>query len=301
MGVLSFYFSMLSLLAPLLVVAGVGAVWAKKGHDFPTQFITVLATSVTTPALVFHTLVTTKLSNAVMASIAGATVLALVASMLISAAALKALKLPVRKLLQTTAFPNAGNLGLPISYQAFGDAGLSTAIAFFAVASFMQHTVGLRTLPNTGTIAPAWKNPVLVAAVAAAACRVFGYQPPVWIMESAELLGSMTVPLMLLSLGHALALIPPSGVRVGSVIGSLRLVIGLATGYGAAWLCGLPADVVNSIALQMGMPCAVVSYMYARRYTDMGDAAAGAVLFSTLVFLLLAPLLFWALASPAAR
>ena len=53
---------------------------------------------------------------------------------------LKVLKLPVRTLLPTAFLPNAGNLGLPMSQLAFGDAGLSVAVAFFAVNSFIMHT-----------------------------------------------------------------------------------------------------------------------------------------------------------------
>ncbi|WP_370283076.1 AEC family transporter [Pigmentiphaga sp. H8] len=300
MGVFHIYFSILSLLAPLLVVIGVGTTWGKLGHAFPAQFVTVLATTVTTPALVFNTLVTTQLSNEIMATVAGATVLALALCMGISALALKLCKLPVRKLLQTTTFPNAGNLGLPITHLAFGDAGLSTSIAFFAVCSFIQHTVGVRTLPSADGMPAAWKSPILIASVLAVACRLFSYTPPQWIMESAQLLGSMTVPLMLLGLGHALALIPAAGLRLGGIVGAIRLVAGLATGAAAAWLVGLPADMIGNVALQMGMPCAVVSYMYARRYTDMGDTAAGAVLISTVVFLVLAPFLLWLLGSPVA-
>jgi len=287
-------------MVPLMVVIGVGTAWVKLGHAFPAQFVTVLATSVTTPALVFSTLVTTRLSNEVMASVAGATVLALALCMGVSALALRLCKLPVRKLLQTTTFPNAGNLGLPVSYLAFGDAGLSTAIAFFAVSSFIQHTVGVRTLPSTHGMPPAWKSPILIASLLAVACRVFSYTPPRWIMESAELLGSMTVPLMLLGLGHALALIPAAGLKLGAIVSAVRLTAGLATGAAAAWLVGLPADMIGNVALQMGMPCAVVSYLYARRYTDMGDTAAGAVLISTLAFLALAPFLLWLLGSAAA-
>ncbi len=41
------------------------------------------------------------------------------------------------------------------------------------------------------------------------------------------------------------------------------------------------------------MPCAVVSYMYVKRYTTQGDTAAGAVLVSTVAFLLLAPVILW--------
>ncbi|VCU68268.1 Membrane transport protein [Pigmentiphaga humi] len=300
MGVFHIYFTILSLLAPLMVVIGVGTAWGKMGHPFPAQFITVLATNVTTPALVFYTLVTTRLSNEIMATVASATVLSLALCMAISAAALKLCKLPVRKLLQTTTFPNAGNLGLPVTQLAFGDSGLTTSIAFFAVCSFIQHTLGVRTLPSASGMPAPWKSPILIASLAAVACRLLGYAPPQWIMESAQLLGSMTVPLMLLGLGHALALIPASGLRLGALISAMRLVFGLASGAAAAWLVGLPADMIGNIALQMGMPCAVVSYMYARRYTDMGDAAAGAVLISTAVFLVIAPFLLWLLGSPVA-
>lgn len=300
MDVFYIYFSILSLLAPVMVVIGVGTAWGKLDHAFPTQFVTVLTTSVTTPALVFNTLVTTQLSNEIMASVAGATILALALCMGVSALSLKLCKLPVRKLLQTTSFPNAGNLGLPVTYLAFGDAGLSTSIAFFAVSSFIQHTVGVRTLPSTHGMPPAWKSPILIASLLAVACRVFNYVPPQWIMKSAQMLGSMTVPLMLLGLGHALALIPAAGLKQGAIVSAIRLTAGLATGAAAAWLVGLPADMIGNVALQMGMPCAVVSYLYARRYTDMGDTAAGAVLISTLAFLILAPFQLWLLGSPVA-
>jgi len=56
---------------------------------------------------------------------------------------------------------------------------------------------------------------------------------------------------------------------------------------------GLSDDLAGVLILQMGMPCAVVSYMYSRRYTDMGDTSAGAVLVSTALFLALAPLFLW--------
>jgi len=101
------------------------------------------------------------------------------------------------------------------------------------------------------------------------------------------------VPLMLLSLGHALALIPSNGVRDGAKVGAIRLVVGLVTGLAVVWAMDLEPVLAGALTLQMAMPCAVVSYMYARRYTPLGDTAAGAVLVSTVVFLLLAPLMLW--------
>jgi len=293
-AVVAFYVATIGLLAPLMTCVGVGAIWGKKDYPFAGAFVTVLVTSITTPALVFETLVTTELDNAVLAEVFGSAVLAIFVCGALCGLVLRAFGQPVRKLLPTACVPNAGNLGLPVSHLAFGDVGLSAAVAFFAVVSFLQHTVGVRVLPGTADrAAGGWKSPVLVSAVAAVIVRVLGLPVPAWVIDSVHLLGSLTVPLMLLSLGHALAMIPSSGLKLGAWLAALRLTAGLIAGVGTAWALGLPGDLAGVLILQMGMPCAVVSYMYSRRYTDMGDTSAGAVLVSTVAFLVLAPFFLW--------
>ncbi|CAB3671525.1 hypothetical protein LMG26685_03794 [Achromobacter mucicolens] len=292
LAIAQFYLSAIVLMLPLLSCVGIGLFWGKRDLPFGGNFITTLVTSVTTPALVFHTFVTTHLDDRALADVAAATLIALLLCALISAALLKAWKLPVLSLLPTAFLPNAGNLGLPISQLAFGDAGLSVAVAFFAVNSFVMHTIAVRMLPGVNTKG-SWKSPILLASVVAVALRLLNIPVPAWIIETARMLGAVTVPLMLLSLGHALALIPSNGVRDGAKVAAIRLVVGLATGLAVVWALNLEPVLAGALTLQMAMPCAVVSYMYARRYTPLGDTAAGAVLVSTVVFLLLAPLMLW--------
>lgn len=294
---LALYVTTLALLAPMLTCVGAGALWGKARLPYSGDFLARLVTTVGTPALVFHTLLSTDLDGRLLVEIGLATVLALFLSCLMSAAALHALRMPVRSLMQTAAFPNAGNLGLPLAALAFGDTGFSAAVVFFAVCSFVQNTIGVRTLPgaNTGRI---WSSPVLVAAVGAVVWRVSGLPAPTWVVDSAALLGSITIPLMLISLGYALSAIPASGVRAGSAVAVMRLVLGPLAGLMAGWLVGLDADMHYLIVLQMAMPCAVISYMYATRYTNKGEVSAGAVLVSTVVFLVLLPLLLTVLGAP---
>ena len=291
-----FYFSTLVLMLPLLSCVGIGALWAKRDLPFGGSFITTLVTSVTTPALVFHTFVTTHLDDRALADVAVATLLALLLCGLVCALWLKVWKLPVRTLLPTASLPNAGNLGLPISQMAFGDAGLSVAVAFFAVNSFVMHTLAVRLLPGVNTKG-SWKSPILLASVVAVALRMLHVPVPDWIVETARMLGAVTVPLMLLSLGHALALIPSGGLRNGAKVAVMRLVVGLAAGLAVVWALDLEPVLAGALSLQMAMPCAVVSYMYVKRYTSEGDTAAGAVLVSTVAFLLLAPVMLWVLRS----
>ena len=292
LAIAQFYLSAIVLMLPLLSCVGIGIFWGKRDLPFGGSFITTLVTSVTTPALVFHTFVTTRLDDRALADVAAATLIALLLCALVSAALLKAWKLPVLSLLPTAFLPNAGNLGLPISQLAFGDAGLSVAVAFFAVNSFVMHTIAVRLLPGVNTKG-SWKSPILLASVVAVAMRLLHIPVPAWVIETARMLGAVTVPLMLLSLGHALALIPSNGMRDGAKVGAIRLVVGLAAGLAVAWALDLEPVLAGALTLQMAMPCAVVSYMYARRYTPLGDTAAGAVLVSTVVFLLLAPLMLW--------
>ncbi|WP_343498817.1 AEC family transporter [Achromobacter denitrificans] len=291
-----FYFSTLVLMLPLLSCVGIGALWAKRDLPFGGSFITTLVTSVTTPALVFHTFVTTHLDDRALADVAVATLLALLLCGLVCALWLKVWKLPVRTLLPTASLPNAGNLGLPISQMAFGDAGLSVAVAFFAVNSFVMHTLAVRLLPGVNTKG-SWKSPILLASVVAVALRMLHVPVPDWIVETSRMLGAVTVPLMLLSLGHALALIPSGGLRNGAKVAVMRLVVGLAAGLAVVWALDLEQVLAGALSLQMAMPCAVVSYMYVKRYTSEGDTAAGAVLVSTVAFLLLAPVMLWVLRS----
>ncbi|MFF7398482.1 AEC family transporter [Achromobacter sp. NPDC008082] len=287
-----FYLSAIVLMLPLLSCVGIGVLWGKRDIPFGGAFITTLVTSVTTPALVFHTFVTTHLDDRALADVAAATLLALLLCAGVGALLLKLWKLPVRTLLPTAFLPNAGNLGLPISQLAFGDAGLSVAVAFFAVNSFVMHTIAVRLLPGVNTKG-SWKSPILLASVVAVALRMLHIPVPEWMIETARMLGAVTVPLMLLSLGHALALIPSNGLRDGAKVAAIRLVVGLAAGLAVVWALDLEPVLAGALSLQMAMPCAVVSYMYAKRYTTLGDTAAGAVLVSTVVFLLLAPLMLW--------
>ncbi|CAK7060199.1 AEC family transporter [Kerstersia gyiorum] len=292
-SMMQFYLNALALLAPTMVVVGAGFVWGRRSLPFAGQFISQLVTQVATPALVFHTLMTSTLDNALLADVVLLTLACMAAVTLVSAAGLKLAGLPVRKLLPTTSMPNAGNIGLPVSYMAFGETGLAVAVAIFTVSSFLQHTVGLRILPGGVARGGAWRNPTMALCVLAVLLRALGLGLPDWSLESARLLGSLAVPLMLLSLGHALSQIPASGLRAGSLMAGMRLIGGCATALLVTWAMGAPPLIANAVVLQMSMPCAVMSYMYARTYTDRGDEAAGAVLVSTGIFLVFAPILLW--------
>lgn len=279
-----------ALLLPVVCCAGIGAFWARRGTAYPAEFVARLATVVSTPALVFHTLVTTQLDDAQLADVAMATGVGLLVSGGVSAIALAAFRWPVRAFTAAATFPNAGNLGLPIAHLAFGDVGLTIAVAFFAINSMVQHTLGVWFTSGGGRQGHSWPKGVAIACILAILVRMSGVQMPAPLLESARLVGSLAVPLMLISLGYALVTASRSGLWRGAVLGSVRLVSGLMAGVVVVYVLQVPPLTASVVALQLAMPVAVVSAIYVQRFSGEGDVAAGAVLVSTVVFAVLSPI-----------
>lgn len=284
------YFSMWVWLAPLVVCAGIGVVWGRCGQPFATDFVSKLVTYVAIPALVFHTLMVSPLTVGDVFEVLLWSTAALLVAGVFAAGLLRLLKLPGRDLGQTAWIPNAGNLGLPMAELAFGLEGLTVAIAFFTVSSLLSFTLGLRWL--TGSMGQVWRQPVVWAVIAGLALRAADVTLPQWPIDSAHLVGSLAVPLMLLTLGYSLVGLPRSGLTQGAGVALVRYGSGLMAAL-LLWLALPEFRVAAPIALQLLMPCAVNSYLFARLHGRAGDVAAGAVLISTLAFLVFAPALLW--------
>jgi predicted permease len=285
------YASTVVLLLPMMVCVGVGLWWGRAAKPFSTDFVSRLVTLVAIPALVFHTLMSTALEPGALFDVLWVSIAALLIAAVMSGLMLWALRLPVAALGQTAWIPNAGNLGLPMAQLAFGLEGLAVALTFFAVSSFLSFTLGLRWL--TGSAGKALRQPVVWAVLLALLARSLELRPPDWVLRSTELLGKMAVPLMLITLGHALATLPKAGLKLGAWVAGVRFASGAAVAFVVLTQLGLSPLLAGPIALQLLMPCAVNSYLFARLHGTQGDASAGAVLVSTAVFVVLAPLFLW--------
>jgi predicted permease len=95
---------------------------------------------------------------------------------------------------------------------------------------------------------------------------------------------------MLLGLGVSL-----DRLRVGQIAQSLnvtavRLGLGFAAAWAAAWALDLGRVQTGVLLLQMSMPAAVFTYMMAARYNCEPEGVAGVVFASTLIGFALMPL-----------
>ncbi|MBP7064054.1 MAG: AEC family transporter [Ferrovibrio sp.] len=280
-----------AVIAPIFVLAGLGFIWAKRRLPFPTDSIGLLATNIGTPCLVIATLIKADISRDDLGLMALATLLALSSFLLLGAAALYLLKLPMRSFLPSLGFPNTGNAGLSLCLFAFGAPGLALGLVFFAITSFGNFAVGQSIYAGRGNWREVARSPVVYAVPLAALGNIFQVELPLFLMRSLETAGSIAIPLMMLTLGVSLANLRVTELRVALLLTALRLGFGLAVGVALAWAFGLTGVARGVLIIQCAMPVAVMNAIFAARYNRDPAAVAGLVVVSTLISFATLPLL----------
>jgi predicted permease len=121
--------------------------------------------------------------------------------------------------------------------------------------------------------------------------QALGLELPRWAANTTRLLGDCAVPLMLLSLGVALASLRIAGLGRAMAMSALRLSLGFVVGLTVATVLGLEGTVRGVVILEAAMPVAVFNYLWAVRYDTAPEEVAGMVLGSTLLSFVTLPLL----------
>lgn len=280
-----------AIIAPVFACAGIGFLWARMRRPFEAEFVTALVTTVGTPCLVASTL--TKLTVDFSAlgdmALAGIGVFAIVG--LLGTVGLRLAGLPLHSYLPAVMFPNSGNMGLPLCLFAFGEPGLALAIVFFTISAVLQFTLGVGLAAGTASPRRLLRIPLLYAVAVSLVVMATGTPVPPWIANTIQLLGGLTIPLMLIALGVSLARLEIARLKLSLAIALTRLLLGLGVGAGVAWAFDLPALAAGVLIVQSTMPVAVFNYLFAQVYRRSPEEIAGAVVLSTFLSFASLPLL----------
>ena len=283
------YQQLVEIIAPVLIVAGLGYVWARLGKPFDLATVSGVVINIAVPCLVLSSLSKLTIDLDAFALMAGAAATTMSLFLVVGYGVLRLAGLPNHTFLPAVALGNAGNLGLPLCYFAFGDAGLAFGIAVFAVSSVVNMTAG--QMISAGKLSPwvLFKTPVIYALVLAFASMATGVAPPKWLANALETLGAMAVPFMLLALGVSLARLQLGKLKVSLFVALLRLGLGFVGGIGVAMLFGFEGAARGVIIIQSAMPAAVFNYLWAQAYGRDHVAVAGVVVLSTVIAFVLLP------------
>ena len=283
------YQQLIDIIAPVLIVAGLGYGWARLGKPFDLATVSGVVINMAVPALVLSSLTKISIDIDAFAVMAGAAAATMGLFLVVGFAILRAAGLPSHTFLPAIALGNSGNLGLPLCLFAFGQEGLAFGIAVFAVSSVVNMTVG--QMISAGKASPwvLFKTPVIYALILAFASIGTGVAPPKWLANALETLGYMAVPIMLLALGVSLARLQLGKFKTSLFVALLRLGLGFAGGLFIAWAFGLEGAARGVLIIQSAMPAAVFNYLFAQVHGRDPAAVAGVVVLSTVIGFLLLP------------
>ncbi len=282
---------LLAIIAPILICAGLGYAWARKGIDYPVEFVTRAVMNIGAPCLILASFNQSEIDVGLLGEITAATLSVMLLMLLASGAMIRLLRLKTSTFLPSLLFPNVGNMGLPLCLFAFGETGLALGLAVFLVVFTLQMSFGILLVAGRGKFRELLKQPVLWATAIAVAMVLGDWSLPEWLANTAGLLGDITIPLMLMTLGVSLA-----DLKVGNWHHSLwfsvaRVLGGFGIAVLVAKLFGLEGVERGVLILQASMPVAVFNYLLAVRYGREPGEVAGMVVMSTLLSFLLLPLI----------
>lgn len=292
--------------ATIGAVIALGALLAHIGVlDLPAQVMLArLAFFVASPALLFTVLaeadVTEVLSRTLVASAAGVAVSASVYLLLARLVWHREVGHTVIGTL-SSAYVNAGNLGLPIAAYVLGDAALIAPMLLMQllvlqpIALAVLDTVTSRSAFSTRRLlVRTASNPLTVGTLLGVVVALTGVGLPRAVTEPLDLVGGMAVPAVLIAYGVSLRLGPRpgaggSGTEI-AVITVLKLVVQPGVGYLVGrfglGLDGLP---LLAVTVTAALPTAQNIFVHATRY-DRAPTLARDAIFATTV--LSVPVLF---------
>lgn len=271
------------IVAPVFLLAGIGFVWVKLGFEYRLEFVTRMSMTLAVPSLVFVALMQLEIDSSSVTSLLLAALAAHAVILALSFVFLRWVRMDQRTYLGPMIFGNTGNLGLPLALFAFGETGLGLAVVVFAVTAIGTFTLGLRLVAGKGSYLMIVKEPMVGATLLGGLFLWQDWQTPVFLTNTLELLGQMAIPLMLITLGVAVARLTPGSLGKAVVIAVVKLAVCFAAAWGIGQVFDLSDVAFGVLVLQMSTPVAVTSYLLAEKYKADSTAVAGLVVVSTLL------------------
>lgn len=283
--------TVLNITAPVFILAAVGFTWVKLGFEYRTEFVTRLAMTLSVPCLIFVALMTADIDPQALASLSLASFTAYGIVFIAFLVVVKVMRLDVSTYLAPLVFGNTGNVGLPLALFAFGDEGLSYAIIVFAVMAILSFTIGVWVVSGGGSLMRVVREPVVAATFLGALFLWRGWQTPAFATSALDLIGQMAIPMMLITLGVAIARLETRHMGRAVWLSALKIVICAGAAWMAARWFGLGPVPSAVLIVQTATPVAVTSYLLAEKYGHEAQPVAGLVVASTVLSVISLPLI----------
>lgn len=283
--------TVLEITAPVFLLALIGFIWVKSGLEYKVDFVTRLAMTLSVPCLIFTALMKTEIDPAALTALSMATIVAYGGVTIAAWGLIRLGKLDARTYLAPVIFGNTGNLGLPLAIFAFGEIGLGYAVVIFAIMAIWSFTFGIWVVSGGGALTKVVKEPLVWGTILGGIFLWQDWETPRFLTNTLTLVGQMAIPMMLITLGVAVARLTPGRIGRAIWISAFKLATCVAIAWGAGVWFDLDPVAFAVLVVQISTPVAVTSYLLAEKYGADSDAVAGLVVVSTLMSVLALPVL----------
>jgi malate permease and related proteins len=190
-------------------------------------------------------------------------------------------------------FTNVGPIGIPLIALAYGPEGVATAVVLLVISNILHFTLGAAVMSGKADWRMVYANPLVWATVLGIASSQLKIVLPEWAQTSGTMIGSVLVPMMLMSLGVRLASSQVADAWAGVKASVLILLVRLIAAFlilGALPLQGLER---GALILFACLPAAVFNFMLADKFQVQPNIVASTVIVGHVFSLAFLPLGLW--------
>lgn len=280
---------------PLFLVVAIGAFY---GRWKPTDISTAnrMNMDVFVPALVFSVLADKSFDMVAYQDLALASGLIVLGSGVVLLPIVKLLGWNLKTFIPPMMFNNTGNMGIPLIVLAFGEAALPAAVMVFIVEMLLHFSIGLYILDHRTKLSAMLKMPVVQATILGFIFSFMGWSLPEAVAIPMDMLGQISIPLMLFTLGVRLLSVDLSDWKMGITGAILCPLSGLLMAWLATFIWTFDPQQMAILIVFSALPPAVLNYMIAEQFNQEPARVASIVLLGNFASVITLPLvLAWVL------
>ncbi len=252
-----------------------------------------LIVDIALPVLIFVSLSSKSFDPIAALSFTGASVVLILLSGLIAWPFTKISGATVQAFIPCAMFTNVGPIGIPLIALAYGPEGMAPAVVLLVISNILHFTLGAGVMSGKVDWRMVYANPLVWSTVLGVASSQLQITLPEWVQTSCTMIGSVLVPMMLMSLGARLASSQVADAWVGVRSGVLILIIRLAAVLLALWFIPLQGLERGALILFACLPSAVFNFMLADKFQVEPNKVASTVIVGHLLSLAFLPLGIW--------
>ncbi len=190
-------------------------------------------------------------------------------------------------------FTNVGPIGIPLIALAYGPEGVAPAVVLLVISNILHFTLGAGVMSGKVDWQMVYANPLVWATVLGVSSSQLQLALPAWVQTSCTMIGSVLVPMMLMSLGARLAGSQVADAWAGVQSSVLILMARLAAVFLILWLIPLQGLERGALILFACLPAAVFNFMLADKFQVQPNKVASTVIVGHVLSLAFLPLGIW--------